>query len=46
MITEPVPVSPQDTPKPRRSRQSARSLRIKAALARRRWPGASAAAQP
>jgi hypothetical protein len=26
MITEPVPVSPQDTPKPRRSRQSARSL--------------------
>ena len=26
MITEPVPVSPHDTPKPRRSRQSARSL--------------------
>ena len=26
MITEPVPVSPSDTPKPRRSRQSARSL--------------------
>jgi hypothetical protein len=27
MITEPVPVSPHDTPKPRRSRQSARSLK-------------------
>jgi hypothetical protein len=27
MITEPVPVPPQDTPKPRRSRQSARTLR-------------------
>lgn len=26
MITGPVPVSPQDTPKPRRSRQSARAL--------------------
>ena len=26
MITEPVPVPPQDTPKPRRSHQSARSL--------------------
>src|SRR5215475_8446578 len=26
MITEPVPVSPQDAPKPRRPRQSARSL--------------------
>jgi hypothetical protein len=26
MITEPVPVSPQDTPKPRRSHQSARAL--------------------
>src|SRR6266513_2983187 len=28
MITEPVPVPPQDTPKPRRSRQSARSLSL------------------
>src|ERR1700748_1623780 len=27
MITGPVPVSPQDTPKPRRSHQSARPLR-------------------
>ena len=26
MITEPVPVAPHDTPKPRRSRRSARSL--------------------
>jgi hypothetical protein len=26
MITGPVPVPPQDTPKPRRSRQSARAL--------------------
>lgn len=33
MITGPVPVSPHDTPKPRRSRQSARALR-KSASAR------------
>jgi hypothetical protein len=26
MITEPVPVPPQDTPRPRRSHQSARAL--------------------
>jgi 1-acyl-sn-glycerol-3-phosphate acyltransferase len=32
MITGPVPVPPQDTPKPRRSRQSARALNHRSVL--------------
>ena len=37
MITEPVPVSPQDTPKPRRSRLSARPLNHLFSLTRQWW---------